>query len=495
MHKIKLLLFFNISIITSLLAQTQSDYHLLIGTYDNKEKNNGIHLYDFNTDSGTFRISQPVTRLANASYLAISHDRKNVYAVSGSNVNSFAFNPVTGKLNFINSVPSEGSCYVSVDTNKKVVFAGNYGGGSVLSIHLNEDGSFIENNVQTIQHTGSSVNKNRQEKPHVHSTMLSLDEHYLLVPDLGTDRVYQYRIDANKEEVLVAVNEPFLTVKPGGGPRHLAFHPNGKYVYLILELTGSVMALDYDNGKLKAKQTLSMVAPNFKGNLSGADIHVSPDGKFLYASNRGDANEIAIFSIDNMGKLTFVSRQSVLGKRPRNFVIDPTGKFLLAANQDTNEIIIFKRDLNTGLLVTTGEIIKVDNPVCLKFVPIEKSDDKKMIAEAIERFNVVMVEPDSSVLENLASDDLEYVHSSGTVRDKQGFIDEFMKRWTNFTKVSVLDQTIKISGDNAIVRHRLVANMNNPGYPSEVDIIILMVWRKEGGKWKMLARQAAKIPK
>ena len=157
--------------------------------------------------------------------------------------------------------------------------------------------------------------------------------------------------------------------KPGGGPRHITFHPSGNYAYLVLELDGAVMALDYRNGKLTAKQTVSMVAPDFKGRLSGADIHASPDGKFLYASNRGDANEIAIYSIDRNGMLSLIGRQSVLGKTPRNFAIDPTGNFLLVANQNSNDVIIFKRDVNTGLLSPTGKKIEVDKPVCLKFTP------------------------------------------------------------------------------------------------------------------------------
>lgn len=359
--------------VSSLSAQTTSlpNYHLLIGTYASENAPNGIHVYQFNTANGAFKIAQPVTELANASYLAISADTENVYAVSGNKVNAYTYDSNSGKLTFMNSVPSQGSCYVSVDSRKKVVFVANYGGGNALAIHLSSDGSFVENSIQTIQHKGSSVNLNRQEAPHVHSAMLSLDERYLLVPDLGTDKVYQYRIDLEKQTILTSADSPFLEVKPGGGPRHLAFHPNGNYAYLILELTGEVMALDYNDGKLTAKQTVSMVASDFKGNLSGADIHVSPDGNYLYASNRGDANEIAIFSINKVGELTFINRQSVLGKRPRNFVIDPTGKLLLVANQDSNEIIIFKRDIETGLLTPTDEKIKVDNPVCLKFVLIE----------------------------------------------------------------------------------------------------------------------------
>lgn len=371
----RLFIFLFTYFVSDLVAQTPAthEYHLLIGTYSSDDKPNGIHAYRFNTQSGDFKMEQPVTELPNASYLAISKDRKNVYAVSegsgGGSVNAYAFDALSGALTFMNSVPSQGPCYVSVDDHKKVVFTGNYGGGNVLSILLKADGSFAEHNVQTVQHEGSSLVKERQEKPHVHSVVLSLDDRYLLVPDLGTDKVYQYRVVATQQQMLKPADAPFLAVTPGGGPRHLALHPNGKYAYLVLELTGSVMAFDYHDGKLEAKQTFSM-APNFKGRVSGADIHVSPDGKFLYASNRGDVNEIAIFSIGKKGSLTLVNRQSVLGKTPRNFVIDPTGSFLLVANQNTNEVIIFKRDMKSGLLTPTGNKIEAVKPVCLKFTAI-----------------------------------------------------------------------------------------------------------------------------
>jgi 6-phosphogluconolactonase len=363
---------------TSILAQNSNDYHLLIGTYSNKDKSNGIYVYKFNAKSGTFEVAQPVTSSVNASYLAVSADRKNVYAVSeggGGNggVNAYSFDPAIGALKFINSVPSEGDhpCYVSVDDKKKFVFVGNYSGGNLLSIPLNADGSF-RTTVQNIRHEGSSVVKDRQEKAHVHSVVLSPDGNYLLVPDLGADKVFQYRVDVTKPLALMPAAPPFTAVKPGGGPRHLTFHPNGKYAYLVLELEASVMAFDYHDGKLQPKQTITMVAPEFKGKVSAADIHISPDGKFLYASNRGEANELAIYSIDKAGKLALVGRQSVLGRIPRNFAIDPTGNFLLVANQDSNDIIFFKRDLKTGLLTPTGKKIQVDKPVCLKFVAMTR---------------------------------------------------------------------------------------------------------------------------
>ena len=378
MRTISILLYV-LCFVAELQAQTSAtnQFHLLIGTYSVEGKTNGIHVYRFDSQSGEATMAQSVTELSNASYLAISSDGKNVYAVSegsgGGSVNAYSFNPVSGALTGLNSVPAQGPCYVSVDDAKSVVFAGNYGGGSVLAVHLNHDGSFLEDNLQTIRHEGSSVNKDRQEKPHVHSVVLSLDDRHLLVPDLGTDKVYQYRVDTKQRHALIPMDVPFLAVNPGGGPRHLTFHPNGKHAYLILELEGAVMALDYSKGKLTSKQTISMVSSDFKGRVSGADIHTSPDGKFLYASNRGDVNEIAIYSIDRNGMLTLTGRQSVLGKTPRNFVIDPTGNFLLVANQNTNEIIIFKRDVNSGLLTPTGKKIEVDKPVCLKFIRIGQS--------------------------------------------------------------------------------------------------------------------------
>jgi 6-phosphogluconolactonase len=378
MSTIKLFLFVFIISVAKLSAQSQpmAEYHLLVGTFATEGKPNGIHVFRFNTESGEFQPAQPLTELGNASWLTVSKDRQNVYAISdgpgGGKVNAFAFDAVSGALRFMNSVAARGPAYVAVDDNKQFVFSGNYGGGNVLAVGLNSDGSFSAADTQLIQHEGSSVVKERQEKPHVHAAVLSLDGRYLLVPDLGTDKVYQYRVNATQKQILEPSDIPFLEVKPGGGPRHLAFHRNGKYAYLVLELDGSVMALDYHNGKLEAKQTISMVTAEFKGRLSGADIHVSPDGKFLYASNRGDANEIAIYSISKKGKLALIDRQSVLGKMPRNFVIDPTGKFLLVANQVTNDIIIFKRDHKTGLLTATGKKIEVDKPVCLQFATIGK---------------------------------------------------------------------------------------------------------------------------
>ena len=367
---------FAIPLFTMAQNTKTKNYYLLVGTYTNPEKTNGIHVYTFDAENGTVAEKSKFTDITNPSYLAVSKDKKNVYSVSeggeGKGVNAFSFDMASGKLRFLNSgtAGGNGPCYISVDDKKKVVFAGNYGGGSLSATRLKEDGS-LSTEVQVIQHEGSSVNKSRQDKPHVHAVVLSHDNRYLMVPDLGTDKVNIYKLDANNARPLTASEQPFATVNPGGGPRHLTFHPNGKYAYLILEMEGAIAAFDYKDGNLNKMQDITMLTPGFNGKVGAADIHISPDGKFLYGSNRGEANEIVIYSIGKNGKLTYAGRQSEGINTPRNFAIDPTGNFLLAANQNGNDIVIFKRDQKTGKLSPTGNRIQVDKPVCLKFVAID----------------------------------------------------------------------------------------------------------------------------
>src|SRR5688500_2325024 len=284
--KLSLLAVLITSFSLSVMAQTskERDYYLLVGTYTNEQKTNGIHVYTFNTESGDFEEKSKVTDITNPSFLAISKDKKNVYAGSeggqGKGLNAFAFDLKTGKLALLNtgSAGGNGPCYVSVDDKKQWVFAGKYGGGSLSATKLNQDGS-LSQTTQVIQHEGSSVNKSRQDKPHVHAVVLSPDNKYLLVPDLGTDKVNVYRVDPTNAEPLSPAAPAFASVNPGGGPRHLAFHPNGKYAYLILEMEGAIAAFDFKNGKLEQKQTITMLAHGFTGKVGAADIHVSPDGK------------------------------------------------------------------------------------------------------------------------------------------------------------------------------------------------------------------------
>ena len=353
--------------------KTNNEYNLLIGTYTASATSDGIYCYSFNTETGNVTLKAALSGVENPSYLAVSRDGNHVYAVNEGrtgSVNSFLFDKATGVLSFQNKVSTGGSgpCYVSVDDKNKFVFAGNYNSGNLVAVSLKEDGSFGAE-PQFIKHEGSSIDKGRQAGPHVHCTVLSPDNKYLLTSDLGTDKINIYNIDqANLTQPLSPASQEFVSVKPGSGPRHITFHTDSKTAYVIQEMGSMITVFDYKNGTLTEKQTITMLAPDFKGRVGAADIHVSDDGKFLYASNRGEANEIVIYSIGKKGMLTYAGRASTLGKAPRNFVIDPSGKFLLVANQDTNEIIFFKRDPKTGLITPTGNKIQVSKPVCLKFV-------------------------------------------------------------------------------------------------------------------------------
>jgi len=359
------------------LAQGQSNNSktskLLIGTYTTSATSDGIYVYDFDNSTGAVNLKSKISGVENPSYLAISRNGKFVYAVNevkDGGVSSFLFDNNSGELKFLNKVSSGGSgpCYVSVDDKNKYVFAGNYNSGSFAAIPLKDDGS-LGIDPQFIQQDGSSINKGRQQGPHLHCTVLSPDNKYLLTSNLGTDKVGVYKLDVSKaSQPLTPADPPFVSVKAGNGPRHLTFHPNSKFAYLISEMAASIIVFDYKDGKLTEKQAITMLSPDFKGKVGAADIHVSADGKFLYGSNRGEANDVVIFSIDKKGMLTFEGRQSCQGKGPRNFVIDPSGNFLLVANQDSNDIVFFKRDQKTGMLTPTGDKLQISKPVCLKFI-------------------------------------------------------------------------------------------------------------------------------
>ena len=346
----------------------------VVGTYTKDAKSDGIFVYEFNSNTGTAELKSKIAGEQSPSFLTFNKTGDFMYAVNetrNGNVGSFSFNRQTGELRFLNRVTSGGDspCFVEVDPNGKYVFVGNYGSGTLSAIPVNADGS-LKTDVQTIKHEGTSIDKARQSAPHVHSTFISPDNKYLLVPDLGTDKINIYTIDPGKGAApLNPANPPFAQVKAGTGPRHLAFLPKSKYIYAVHEMGAMVTAFDYIDGKLTEKQTISMLPQGFTGSVGAADIHLSPDGKFLYASNRGEANDLAIYSVGKNGMLEHIGNQPVGGKMPRNFAIDPTGNYLLVANQTSNDIIIFKRDKKTGKLTQTENKLQVSRPVCIKFVP------------------------------------------------------------------------------------------------------------------------------
>ena len=354
----------------------QKNSKLIIGTYTNG-KSEGLYVYDFNTSTGDNAFISSI-KTSNPSFVAVSPNKKYVYAVNedadaannGGQVSAFKFNKKKGIMRFINQQPSGGNhpCYIVVDKTGKWVIAANYSGGSFSLLPVNKDGS-VATAKAIIQRKGKSINKDRQESAHVHSTVLTSDNKHLLVADLGTDKLMLYNFD-DMNGTLTEDTTASINVNAGSGPRHIALDPSEKYVYLTEELSGTIGVFSLaQNGKLKLLQTISAVAENYKGSFGGADIHVSPDGKFLYASNRGEANTIAIFSIDTAtGLLTAIGQQSTMGIMPRNFNFDPSGNFLLVANQQSGGIVIFSINHQTGLLTDTGKRIDVPNPVCIKWV-------------------------------------------------------------------------------------------------------------------------------
>jgi 6-phosphogluconolactonase len=353
-----------------------STYDLLIGTYT-KGKSKGIYVYRFYAETGQLAYLNEIDGVENPSYLCVSNNNKFVYAVNetGKNgeVSSFSFEPKQGKLTFINKEPSSGAdpCYISVDKAQKNVFVANYSSGSLAVLPVNKDGS-LGKVSQLVKDEGHGVNKERQEGPHDHIAMLSPDEKYLLFSDLGTDKLNIMRYHASSTPPLSPTSTPFVSVKEGEGPRHIVFSNDKKHVYLVTEMGSDVIVFDYNNGKLKEKQSVTLLRDEFKGQTAGAAIKISPDGKFLYASNRLETNEISVYAINSeTGELTFVQRAATYGKNPRDFAIDPNGNFLVVANQDSDSILVYRINKATGQISRISTAIEVGNPVCLKFTPAE----------------------------------------------------------------------------------------------------------------------------
>lgn len=364
-----ILLFFWAS---SLFAQKTGNQKLLIGSYTGSAVADGIYYYQFNANGSSELISK--TAAADPSFLAIAVNKPNIYAVNelGNGmgaVSAYQFEKVSGDFQLLNTVLSGGDhpCHISVDSKNRFVFVSNYSGGNFSVMRIEADGS-LSNAIQTIQHSGSSTNKSRQDKPHVHSAFISPDEKYILVQDLGTDQISVYGLNLSNTRPVSEKPISVFNCNPGDGPRHISFHPTKPIVYAVQELTGSVTVLNFNKGTLRKLQQVNMFVNGDEKKSGAADIHVSPDGKFLYATNRADFNDLAIFKIGQNGWLQWVGSQPTLGLAPRNFAIDPTGKFLLAANQNSNEVVVFKRNIQTGKLTDTGKRIAVSKPVCLKFI-------------------------------------------------------------------------------------------------------------------------------
>ncbi|AUL56025.1 6-phosphogluconolactonase [Burkholderia pseudomallei] len=363
-------------------------YNLLVGTYTGSGSD-GIYVYRFDTDSG--RVS-PVSsaKAENPSYLVASRDGRHVYAVNElpgdagpasvrGGVSAFDFDAKTGALKFVNRVSAQGNdpCYLSLSPDGRYLVVANYSvasdpGGSFSVFPVEATGA-LGAAVLNVHHEGTGPVKGRQDGAHVHSTVFSPDGKYLFVQDLGADKLYSYRYTPDGSRGLIGPTESRYTLaKAGSGPRHLVFGANGRFAYVTNELNASVDVYRYDDGRLAHIETVPMTAPGFAGKVGGGALHLSPDGRFLYATNRGDANDIVIYAVNAAdGKLTLVGRQSSLGKTPREFAIDPSGKWLIVGNQDSDSVFVFRRDIASGRLEPNPARIRIDKPVDFKFVPVQ----------------------------------------------------------------------------------------------------------------------------
>lgn len=356
-------------LITFMNASAQDNYNLVIGTYTNSCDSKGIYVYDFNAVTADFKQKSVSESTVNPSYLTVSPDGKYVYSVNEdggkSTISAFRYTPDNGKLKLINKKDSRGEdpCYIISDD--KYVIVANYTGGTISVFGRHADGSLTDAK-QLIKHSGSSVDKERQEKPHVHMVHFSPDNKYVFVNDLGTDKIYIYSYNP-KEDHKILVLKDVITAKPGSGPRHLAFNPNGIFFYVLGELDASLSVYSWIHDKAELIQEKSIAIKDEGCKNGAADIKFTRDGKFLYATNRGDANTISVFKSHANGALNFVQELPTMGEGPRNFAIDPKDNYVLVGHQQTNDIVIFKRDKTTGMLTDTNKRIQLCAPVCLVF--------------------------------------------------------------------------------------------------------------------------------
>jgi 6-phosphogluconolactonase len=378
-------------VLSPLALSAAPDQLVYIGTYTNAKnaavESKGIYVFGLDSKTGKLNPMGLAGEVTSPSFLAISPSKKYLYCVSeapgkaepgkpaNGGVSSFSIDQKSGKLTLLNKSSSEGKgpCHVSVDATGKVLLVANYGSGHVASLPIKADGSLAEA-ASAIQHEGpSGANERRQKGPHAHSINVDPGNQYAFAADLGCDKVFIYKLDPEKG-TLTPNDPPSAAVPPGGGPRHFAFHPSGKFAYTNNELTCTVTAFTYDaaKGELKEIATVSTLplGESVQQGYSTAETQVHPNGKFAYVSNRGH-DTIAVYAIDEAtGALTLVENPPALVKIPRNFGIDPTGKWLITAGQNSSTLAVFAIDPDTGKLKPTGDTHEVGSPVCVKFLPL-----------------------------------------------------------------------------------------------------------------------------
>ena len=367
-------------------AESRDEVELLVGSYT-QGKSQGIYRLQF--DSAKGRITpEPlqVFKTANPSWLTLSKDQSRLFVVNENGkgqrdvvgrASSVAIDPKTNQMTLINLVKTLGEepTHSSLSADERYLFVANYGvhadpGGSLAVLPINAEGQ-LQPVTQMSTHPASQVNPERQMSAHVHSVVSSPDGKFVYASDLGADKVFVYQYDpaANADHPLVAADPAFVALPAGSGPRHLLFSKDGKHAYLTTEMSAQVFVFDYDKGRLKQRQALELAHGMPAQNRAAGALHASQDGKFLYVSNRGKANEILVFAINpSNGELTEIQRRSVDGDHPREFALSPNGKFLLIANQMSNAIVVLERDPETGKLGKTVQTLAMDAPSDLKFI-------------------------------------------------------------------------------------------------------------------------------
>ena len=352
-----------------------------VGTYSNRGGKSSEGLYAGRLDLATGAMSLCGSRgdVQNPTFLAIDPLRHRLYSAgqmdapaagAGGVVAAYTVAPETGELQLLNreTVDGSGPCHVTIDAAAHIVIATGYHSGSLTVLPLRADGR-IGPRTQCIRYTGSSVNPTRQREPHPHSANFAPGDRFLFVPDLGTDRVANYVVQAAAGHLIANPAQPFMPVKPGAGPRHFTFHPNGRTAYLINELdsTINVYAFEPARGVLTELQSVPALPPEYCGVSTCAEVQVTPSGRFVYGSNRGH-DSLAVFAVGEDGRLSPRGHVPSGGREPRHFGIDPTGAFLVAANQNTHNLTSFRIDPATGALTSTGHTLEIPSPVCVTFL-------------------------------------------------------------------------------------------------------------------------------